>query len=192
MQTSSTAKTKSVKSAPKSNVSNDAIVILKQDHAKVKKLFKEYEALSKKNDIEGKMAIANEICLELTVHAEAEEEVFYSVAKSATHEDDLLNEANVEHDTAKDLIAQIQDMQPDDPMYDAKVKVLGEYINHHVKEEETEMFPKVRKAKLDLQDLGKQLKSKENEIKSKLTSPDGEIDIQVLKQTSQQAAKAKH
>ncbi|MEZ0316027.1 MAG: hemerythrin domain-containing protein [Methylophilaceae bacterium] len=195
METSTNrVKAKTDKASPKtkSHKNDDAIVILKTDHAKVKKLFKEFERLSKGNDTEGKVSIANQICLELTIHAEAEEEIFYSAARSAIDEVDLLNEANVEHDSAKALIAQIQNMQPEDPMYDAKVTVLGEYINHHVEEEEKEMFPKVRKAKLDLQELGSRLKLREDEIKSQLTSLDGKIDIQALRKTSQQAAQAKH
>jgi hemerythrin superfamily protein len=178
--------------ANKTSKKDDAIVILTSDHAKVKKLFKEFEKLSKKNDTLGKAKVANEICLELTVHAQAEEEVFYSAARSATHEDALLNEADVEHDSAKELIAQIQSMSPEDPMYDAKVTVLGEYIDHHVKEEETEMFPKVRKTKLDLIELGLRLKTREEEIKSTLTSLNGDVNVAALKKSAQNAALNKH
>jgi len=189
-------KTTTSKSKPattnKDSKKNDAIVILTSDHAKVKKLFKEFETLSKKNDIAGKAKVANEICLELTVHAQAEEEVFYTAARSATNEDALLNEADVEHDSAKELIAQIQSMSPEDPMYDAKVTVLGEYIDHHVKEEETEMFPKVRKTKLDLIELGLRLKTREEEIKSSLTSLNGDVNVAALKKSTQDAALSKH
>ena len=88
----------------------------------------------------------SEICVTLTVHATIEEELFYPAAREAEVETDLLDEAEVEHASAKDLIAQIEGMGPDDELYDAKVTVLGEYIDHHVKEEEGEMFPKCRKA----------------------------------------------
>jgi hemerythrin-like domain-containing protein len=105
-----------------------------------------------------------QICEELTVHAQIEEEIFYPAAREAISDDDMLNEAEVEHATAKDLIAQIQEMSGDDEMYDAKVKVLSEYINHHVEEEEGEMFPKAKKAKMDLEGLGVQLLERKEEL----------------------------
>ena len=85
------------------------------------------------------------------------EEIFYPVVREAIDDDDLMNEAVVEHTTAKDLIAQIQSMRVSDPMYDAVVKVLGEYINHHVEEEQDEIFPKARKSKLDLEEIGREM-----------------------------------
>ena len=188
-----TSDTKTARNAGRNlNKSDDAIVILTSDHAKVKKLFKEFEKLSKKDDTVAKVKVANQICVELTVHALAEEEIFYSAARRATHADDLMNEADVEHDSAKDLIAQIQTISPQDPMYDAKVTVLGEYINHHVKEEETEMFPKVRKTKLDLQELGMQLKMRKEELMSKLVAINGNINVAMLKQSTIDAAAKKH
>lgn len=142
----------------------DAISLLIDDHKKVKKLFKEYEKLAKQEDTEGKVEIAMQICEELTVHAQIEEEIFYPAAREAISDDDMLNEAEVEHATAKDLIAQIQEMSGDDEMYDAKVKVLSEYINHHVEEEEGEMFPKAKKAKMDLEAIGVQLMERKEEL----------------------------
>jgi len=142
----------------------DAIALLIDDHKQVKKLFKEYEKLAKQDDTEGKVEIAMQICDELTVHATIEEEIFYPAARAAIKDDDMLNEATVEHATAKDLIAQIQEMSGDDEMYDAKVKVLSEYIEHHVEEEETEMFPKAKKAKMDLEGLGVQLMERKEEL----------------------------
>lgn len=133
---------------------NDAIKLLTEDHNKVKKLFKEFEKLSKKNDEEGKEELATQICKELTVHAQLEEEIFYPAVREAIDDDALMNEAMVEHTSAKDLIAQIQSMAASDPMYDAVVTVLGEYINHHVEEEQNEMFPKVQKSDMDLEELG--------------------------------------
>ncbi|MCB5186768.1 hemerythrin domain-containing protein [Methylobacillus caricis] len=156
---------------------HDAIVVLKNDHATVKKLFKEYERLAEKEDIPGKTALANRICAELTVHTKVEEEIFYPAAREAIEDDDLLNEADVEHASAKDLISQIQTTDPEDPMYDAKVKVLSEYINHHVEEEETEMFPKVREAKkLDLRAMGQELTDRKEQMLASLTGSDGEIN----------------
>lgn len=133
---------------------NDAIKLLTEDHNKVKKLFKEFEKLSKKNDEEGKEELAVQICKELTVHAQLEEEIFYPAVREAIDDDELMNEAMIEHASAKDLIAQIQSMAASDPMYDAVVTVLGEYINHHVEEEQNEMFPKVQKSDMDLEELG--------------------------------------
>jgi hemerythrin superfamily protein len=133
---------------------NDAIKLLTEDHNKVKKLFKEFKKLAKKNDEEGKEELATQICKELTVHAQLEEEIFYPAVRAAIDDDDLMNEAMVEHGSAKDLIAQIQSMRASDPMYDAVVTVLSEYINHHVEEEQNEMFPKAQKSDMDLEELG--------------------------------------
>ena len=133
---------------------NHAIKLLTEDHAKVKKMFKEFEKLSQKDDKEAKGELATQICKELMVHAQLEEEIFYPAVREAIEDDDLMNEAMVEHGSAKDLIAQIQAMPASDPMYDAVVTVLGEYINHHVEEEQNEMFPKVEKSDMDLEELG--------------------------------------
>ncbi|KIO50494.1 hemerythrin [Nitrosospira sp. NpAV] len=133
---------------------NDAIKLLTEDHNKVKKLFKEFEKLCKKNDEGGKEELAAQICKELTVHAQLEEEIFYPAVREAIDDDELMNEAMVEHGSAKDLISQIQSMAASDPMYDAVVTVLREYINHHVEEEQNEMFPKVKKSDMDLEEVG--------------------------------------
>lgn len=127
----------------------------------MKKLFKKYEKLE---DTQEKKMMAEEICMELTVHTEVEEEIFYPAVRMKIKDEDLMNEAEVEHASAKDLIAQIQGMDAEDPMYDAKVIVLGEYINHHVEEEEKEMFPKVKKAKMDLEELGERMKMRKQEL----------------------------
>lgn len=141
----------------------DAIELLTADHRKVKALFEEYENLSDRSTAT-KKKLATEICLELTKHATAEEEIFYPAVRAATKDDDMLDEAVVEHASAKDLIAQIISMEPTEDLYDAKVKVLSELIDHHVKEEETEMFPKARKAKLDLDALGAQIAARKEQI----------------------------
>jgi hemerythrin superfamily protein len=131
--------------------------LLADDHAKVKKMFKEFEKLCKKNEEEGKEELVEQICKELTVHAQLEEEIFYPAAREAIDDDELMNEAMVEHASAKDLIGQIQSMEASDPMYEATVSVLGEYVNHHVEEEENEMFPKVQKSKMDLEEIGMEI-----------------------------------
>jgi len=140
----------------------DAIALLRADHAKVTDLFEQFE---KARDDARKQKLAQTICMELTVHAQIEEEIFYPATREALpKEDDLLDEAEVEHAGAKDLIAQIEAGSPADDKWDAKVTVLGEYIKHHVKEEQNEMFPKVRKTKLDLKALGAQLAARKEEL----------------------------
>lgn len=139
---------------PTKSTGKDACDLLDADHKAVKKLFKEYEELTAsraRSAAQKKLDLARRICLELTVHAQIEEEIFYPAMRAAIKETDLLDEAQVEHQTLRDLIEQLQDMPSPDEMFDAKVKVLGEYTDHHVKEERTEMFPKARAArKLDL------------------------------------------
>ena len=139
----------------------DAIKLLKDDHREVKSWFKDYEALEDDGE---KQALADKICLALTVHAQIEEEIFYPAARAAIDDDDLLDEAEVEHASAKQLIAEIQAMKAGDRLFDAKVTVLGEYINHHVEEEESEMFPESRDSNLDLKELGAQLASRKAEL----------------------------
>ena len=143
----------------------DATVLLERDHAEVHKLFKQYEKLADAGaDGSDRQAMAEQICMLLTVHATIEEEIFYPAAREAEVDDDLLDEAEVEHASAKDLIAQIRAMGPDDELYDAKVKVLGEYIDHHVEEEEDEMFPKCRKSGMDLTELAVRLMERKQEL----------------------------
>ena len=151
-----------------SKTSTDAIALLTQDHADVKALFKKYKQLCESGaDGSEKEAIALEICTQLTAHATVEEEIFYPATR-ADDTDDLLDEVEVEHGTAKDLIAQIEDMEPDDDLYDAKVTVLGEYIDHHVKEEEGELFPKAKQFGIDLDELGAQMKARKEELLAEL------------------------
>jgi len=143
----------------------DATALLERDHAEVKKLFKQYEKLAEAEaEGEERQALAERICAMLTVHATIEEEIFYPAAREAEVEEDLLDEAEVEHASAKDLIAQIQSMSPDDELYDAKVTVLGEYVEHHVQEEEGEMFPKCRRAGMDLAGLATALAERKAEL----------------------------
>ena len=140
----------------------DAVELLTQDHKDVKALFEAYKKLAKDDGTpdEDKQRLAALICAMLTVHATIEEEIFYPAAREADVESDLLDEAEVEHASAKDLIAQILNMDPSEELYDAKVTVLGEYIDHHVQEEEKEMFPKCRKAGMALDELGAQLQER--------------------------------
>jgi hemerythrin superfamily protein len=163
------AKTKSPSKTAPTGGENEAIAQLTDDHARVKKMFKQYEKLAKAEaPAEERQELANMICAELTAHATAEEEIFYPAARESIDEADLVDEAEVEHQSAKDLIAQITAGTPDDDHYDAKVKVLGEYINHHVQEEEGEMFPKVRRANVDTIMLGEEIAVRKAEIMEKL------------------------
>ena len=146
----------------------DACDLLDADHKAVKKMFKEYEELAgsrARGAAQKKLDLARQICLELTVHAQIEEEIFYPALRAAIKDTDMLDEAEVEHQSAKDLIAQIQEEAEPDEKYDAKVKVLGEYIDHHVKEERNEIFPKARSArKLDLVAMREQLEARKAEL----------------------------
>ncbi len=161
-----TAKTAAKKpAATASAAKSDATILLERDHNDVKKLFKQYEKLADgEADGAERQALAQQICTMLTVHATIEEEIFYPAAREAEVEEDLLDEAEVEHASAKDLIAQIQSMSPDDELYDAKVTVLGEYVEHHVQEEEGEMFPKCRRAGMDLAALATAMADRKAEL----------------------------
>jgi hypothetical protein len=146
-----------IKSTAK-KASPDAIKLLTDDHKEVHALFQKYKKLVGK-DADGteRRPLAEQICVLLSVHATVEEEIFYPAAREAGVDADLLDEAEVEHASCKDLIAQIQRMEPSDDCYDAKLTVLGEYIDHHVKEEQDEMFPKCRKSTMDQNAIGASL-----------------------------------
>jgi hypothetical protein len=135
----------------------NAITMLTEDHAKVRKMFKQFERMKEKAEDAEKAELVEQICTELKMHTEIEEQIFYPAAREALEAQDLLDEAEVEHASAKELISQIEGMRPGDELYDAKVTVLGEYVEHHVKEEEKEMFPKARKARMDLEMLGERI-----------------------------------
>jgi hemerythrin superfamily protein len=139
----------------------DAIKLLKTDHKQVKDWFEEFE---KTDDDSKKQKLAHEICQALKVHAQIEEDIFYPAARDADIDEDLLDEANVEHGSAKQLIAQIEAMDTNDPLFDATVKVLGEYVKHHVAEEENELFAECRDSGMDLRALGKKLADRKAEL----------------------------
>jgi hemerythrin superfamily protein len=148
----------------------DAITLLKADHRTVEKLFKQYETLAEKGGSHArKEKLAEKICNELKVHTQIEEEIFYPGVHGAI-EEDLLKEAVVEHASAKELISQIESMDAGDELFDAKVQVLAEYIIHHVQEEETEMFPKVKEAEVDTKTLGARMQGLKEVLKSEQDS----------------------
>lgn len=146
--------------------SQDALQLLMAEHREVKAMFQQYQKLA---DAGGKgderMLLASQICVALTLHTQVEEEILYPAARNVlTKDEDIVDEAYVEHAGAKTLIAQIKTMTSDQPMFDAKVKVLGEYIDHHVREEENEFFPKLRKTSLDLAAMGEQIAARKHQL----------------------------
>ena len=141
-----------------------ATAMLRADHKRVSGLFDEFEnARSSKK----KEAIVAKICTELTVHTQLEEEIFYPAFKKALKDHELVPEAHVEHASVKDLIAQVKGIKPNGEMFDARVKVMGEFVKHHVKEEETQMFPKAKKSGLDLRKLGRKMQERKQELMGK-------------------------
>ena len=143
----------------------DAIELLKQDHRNVEKIFKQFEKLQEGDaDDESKRALVDRACAALSVHTRVEEEIFYPAVRDVLRDEILGEEALVEHSTAKDLIASLEALEPGESFYDATFTVLAEYVKHHVKEEETEMFPQVKRAKLDLNELGAQMKRRKEEL----------------------------
>ena len=145
-------------SAPKAQ---DATALLRADHKRVSDLFAEYE---KTRSPVRKMALVTKICTELSVHAQVEEEIFYPAVKAALKDKELVPEAIIEQATMKALISQVEGVTPDGEMFDAKIKVLSEYVKHHVKEEHTELFPKAKASKLDLVELGARLTDRKGEL----------------------------
>jgi hemerythrin superfamily protein len=154
--------TSSEKAASKEKA-QDAIALLKADHRQVETWFEEFEASERKAT---KKKLADQICQALTVHTQIEEEIFYPAFIEATQDEDLHHEAIVEHDGAKKLIAEIEESEPDDEYFDAKVKVLSEMIKHHVKEEEQPdgMFAEAKKSDMDLVALGAQMAEMKTEL----------------------------
>ena len=147
----------------RTKTSTDAIDLLKQDHDRVEKTFKEFEKMDRQ-DAEACRELIGRVCEDLTVHTTLEEEIFYPAVREAIDDEDLMNEAAVEHETARMLIEQLQNMGPDDPNYFATFTVLGEYVRHHVKEEQNEMFPAARKSGIDLAGLGERLRARRDEL----------------------------
>ena len=165
------------KSSDKSSsttANQDAFALLTADHQRVKSLFKEFESLKDEGDDDQKATLVETICNELTVHAQIEEEIFYPALRDAIDDEDLMDEADVEHASAKQLIAQLEQLEVGSDHYDATVTVLGEYIDHHVKEEEGEMFSKAREADIDSAALGEELAIRKAELKEELGILDDE------------------
>ena len=155
------ASTKKSPTRKSSSQPQEATALLRADHKLVSGLFAEYE---KARSPSKKQQLVNQICTELTVHAQVEEEIFYPAVKAALKDKELIPEATVEHSTLKELIAQVEGVEPDGEMFDAKIKVLSEYVKHHVKEEHNEMFPKAKASRLDMVELGARLAARKAEL----------------------------
>jgi hemerythrin-like domain-containing protein len=143
-----------------------AIEVLEEDHDYVKKSYRAFQKMDHE-DLPAVQALVKQVCAALKVHVRIEEEVFYPAVRKAIKDQDLMHEAEIEHDSAKTLIRQLERMKPRDPKYIAAFTVLCEYIEHHVKEEEDEMFPKVRRARVNLQALGKKLMARKIRLAGK-------------------------
>ncbi|MGZ4959632.1 MAG: hemerythrin domain-containing protein [Methylomonas sp.] len=148
----------------------DALMLLSEDHQEVKELFAEFDKLveSRSNSkTKAKAEVVGEICRQLTIHAQIEEEIFYPAVRAAVRDKMIIDEADVEHSVAKALIAELESMKPTQDHYDAKVSVLRESVAHHIKEEENEMFPQAKKAKVDTMALGAELMQRKQELLAK-------------------------
>ena len=158
---------KTAKPKRSSRKAPDAIRMLRDDHDAVKRLFEQFASTE---DDHKKAQLATKICHELKVHAQLEEEIFYPAARDAIDDTDVMDEAVVEHGSAKELIEAIETMRPGDELFTAKVTVLGEWISHHIREEQTQMFPLVRKTDLDLHELAELMRERKKELKSETSS----------------------
>jgi hypothetical protein len=143
-------------------VSHDAISILREDHRRVDELFRQFERL---RDDAARGLIAHRICVELQIHAHLEDEIFYSAVREAIDDADLMDEAEIEHATLASLISEIMNQQPHARGYGARVKVLGDYVRHHVQEEQNRIFSKARQARLDMRALGEQMLERREELR---------------------------
>src|SRR5688500_17873811 len=154
-----------------------AIEMLLQDHKRVQKLFKDFEKVDRADE-EAVRDLVETACLEVQIHSMLEEEIFYPAVRAHAQgaSEDFLNEAEVEHEAADDLIARLHELEPDDPMYCAYFNVLAKFVRHHVKEEEHELFPKVEKMKLDLKQLGEDMRLLREELFAEMEREDEESE----------------
>jgi len=152
---------------PRHQAAGDAFDVLEEDHRDVEEWFDEYDEL-KDSDEDRKTELAEKICLGLKIHAQIEEEIFYPQAREASGDNDLIDEAIVEHATVKNLIGEIEEMEVGDEFYDAKIRVLGEMVKQHIKEEEEELFPELQSTKMDLDAVGKELAERKQDLMAKM------------------------
>lgn len=165
-----TSKSSTKASGTRQKSAHDALQMLHEDHQKVSKMFDQFEKMKEKEDRdeEAMQTLVTTACAELTVHAQLEEEIFYPALRDAIDDADLLDEAEVEHATVKQLITELSSMQIDDELYEAKFTVLGEYVKHHVQEEEKEIFAKAKKAEVDLMELAGEMQERKLELLTEL------------------------
>lgn len=149
------------KSQPGSKrATRNAIQLLTSGHEKVSKIFEQYEKMKGKGSDEERRELVMQACNTLTVHAQIEEEIFYPSVREIPGAEDLIAEAKVEHATIKKLVSELEFMNPDDELYDARFTVLAEYVTHHVKEEKSQIFPIIKKGNVDLNQLGDELEQR--------------------------------
>lgn len=165
-----TAAKKTAAKKPAAGKGPDAVALLKADHRAVEKLFGQFE---KAKSEDRKKALADKICLELRVHMQIEEQIFYPVSREYLKDDDIVDEAVVEHAAARDLMDEIEGMSPGEELYDAKMTVLQEQIEHHVEEEEGEYFPKVKKTDMDLKAVGTRMAALKEQLMAKMDAGQG-------------------
>ncbi len=157
-----------------------AIDILTEDHKHVMKMFTDFEKLrlDEDSDEDAKQILVERTCTELTIHSQVEEEFFYPALREALDDTSMLDEAEVEHGIASQLIAELESMQPDDELYDAKFTVLGEYVRHHIEEEQEKIFPKAKKAKLSLESLGEDIRQRKEELLAEFGFPEDDDAVE--------------
>jgi len=158
-----------------SKAKNDIIEMLTADHQRVKRAFREGERLAQQGDMEALEPLVQQTCAELTVHAQIEEAVFYPAVREAIKEPELIDEAEIEHASAKELIAQLQGMRAEDPKFAAIFKVLGEYVKHHIKEEESELFEQLNRTGIQWEPLLQEMQ----ELRAELMAEQGLTEEEV-------------
>ena len=155
-------------------IGTDAVSLLTADHLDVSEMFSEFEALLSDDASEDQRAeVVRQICQALTAHATVEEEILYPAARDALGDDDMIDEAVAEHASVKELIEQIQGMEPSDELYDSTVRMLQESVDAHVEEEEGELFPRLQDTDLDLEDLGDRIAQRKEEVLAALEADEG-------------------
>lgn len=155
----------------------DALALLRHDHDRVRQLFAEFERLRGIEDEDEHIAdLVDDICYELTLHAIVEEELFYPLLRAGDDDDEMLDEAEVEHAGVRELVSQLETMYPGDEHFEATVAVLAEEVEHHVAREEAEIFEAARASGIDLVALGRRIEARRRELDEDLVSPPGAID----------------
>ena len=186
-KTSSKTPARSYKKSAAKSAAKDVLALLAEDHKKVIAMFDQFEQMKKEQDEddEARQMLVEMACAELTMHAQVEEEIFYPAMRASIDDMDLLDEAEVEHASAKQLITELSSMKPGDEQYDAKFTVLGEYVKHHIEEEEKELFKKAKKSGCDLKALGEEVEERKHELRAEMgLSETEEEEEQMIKPTA--------